>query len=215
MANRNRTESFDKLEMDEDFDSELELDDDTQDLDQDELTAGQLELDEDYYEDGPCGSSWGNAGPNMWYDEETGEYYSNDYLDNLYANDFNGMDDDTDYWDEDEELEENRKTDKYMLKLDENRHVLYPSLIDKLENIAYEFLSENLLAEETEVYIDTYPNEKYPEYVTIEVRAELHYRDLVNLAEELNRVITEYDPDAYFEPDQPGILTAFVNKQCL
>lgn len=73
------------------------------------LATESLQLREDAWEDGPCGSAWGNAGMNMWYDEETGEYYSNDYLDNLSSRDLRDRDgfswgDIIDDW-EDEDLE--------------------------------------------------------------------------------------------------------------
>ena len=79
----------------------------------DRSTYESLQLREDAWEDGPCSEYWGNAGMNTWYDEETGEYYTNDYLDHLSMSDLRDRDpffpfgDGDEYWDDDEEeLEE-------------------------------------------------------------------------------------------------------------
>lgn len=45
----------------------------------------------------------------------------------------------------------------------------------------------------------------------VEVRAELDYNNLVELADELDAVITRYDEDSYFEPEAPGILKAYLD----
>ena len=44
------------------------------------------------------------------------------------------------------------------------------------------------------------------------VNAELSYSDLEDLGTELTKVITEFDPSAYFEPECPGRLVAYVRK---
>lgn len=67
-------------------------------------------LKEDAWEDGPCGGGYG-----MYYDDEVGCYYSDDYLDNMTASDWHdelvlrGMEDDYDEW-EDEDLFESSQS---------------------------------------------------------------------------------------------------------
>lgn len=45
----------------------------------------------------------------------------------------------------------------------------------------------------------------------VQVRAELDYDNLVDLSNELNKVVSKYDKDAYFEAEQPGIITAVIS----
>lgn len=47
----------------------------------------------------------------------------------------------------------------------------------------------------------------------IEVRAELEYENLTDLANVLNKVVETYDSEAYFEPEQPGILCAVIREE--
>lgn len=51
--------------------------------------------------------------------------------------------------------------------------------------------------------------------VRIEVRAELSYDGLVDLGDKLDKVIELYDSYAYFEPVQPGITEAYIDKSNL
>ena len=46
--------------------------------------------------------------------------------------------------------------------------------------------------------------------IEVQVRAELGYDNLMDLSDVLDKVISKYDKDAYFEPEQPGILCAFI-----
>ena len=46
--------------------------------------------------------------------------------------------------------------------------------------------------------------------IEVQVRAELEYDNLMDLSDVLDKVISKYDKDAYFEPEQPGILCAFI-----
>lgn len=46
--------------------------------------------------------------------------------------------------------------------------------------------------------------------IEVQVRAELGYNNLMDLSDVLDKVISKYDKDAYFEPEQPGILCAFI-----
>lgn len=49
--------------------------------------------------------------------------------------------------------------------------------------------------------------------IEVQVRAELGYDNLMDLSEVLDKVISKYDEDAYFEPEQPGILCAFIRYE--
>ena len=48
--------------------------------------------------------------------------------------------------------------------------------------------------------------------VMVEVRAELSYDSMFELSEQLDKVITKYDKNAYFDIDEPGIMSAFIEK---
>lgn len=45
----------------------------------------------------------------------------------------------------------------------------------------------------------------------VQVRAELDYDNLVDLSNALNKVVSKYDKDAYFDAEQPGIITAVIS----
>ncbi len=47
----------------------------------------------------------------------------------------------------------------------------------------------------------------------VQVRAELEYDNLMDLAGVLDKVISKYDEDSYFEAEQPGILYAFIREE--
>lgn len=49
--------------------------------------------------------------------------------------------------------------------------------------------------------------------IEVQVRAELEYDNLMDLSEVLNKVVSKYDEDAYFEAEQPGILCAFIKEE--
>lgn len=48
------------------------------------------------------------------------------------------------------------------------------------------------------------------DHIRVEVRAELTYRGLTKLTNELDPIIQSFDKDAYFEPVQPGIAEAYI-----
>lgn len=50
-------------------------------------------------------------------------------------------------------------------------------------------------------------------YAKIEVRAEVSYEGLTTLMNELDSWVTKYDSDAYFDAEDVGITTAFVNMR--
>lgn len=51
------------------------------------------------------------------------------------------------------------------------------------------------------------------EKIKIEVRAELSYDGIVSLSMALDKIIEKYDKDAYFDMEEPGIITAYIWKQ--
>lgn len=46
--------------------------------------------------------------------------------------------------------------------------------------------------------------------IIVEVRAEVDYNGLMDIANELNHIIVEYDKDAYFDAVDPGIIRAYI-----
>ena len=46
----------------------------------------------------------------------------------------------------------------------------------------------------------------------VEVRAELDYDELFDLGENLNHIVEDYDSNAYFDVEEPGIITAYVRN---
>lgn len=49
--------------------------------------------------------------------------------------------------------------------------------------------------------------------IEVQVRAELEYDNLMDLSDVLDKVVSKYDKDAYFDPEQPGILCAFIREE--
>ena len=58
-------------------------------------------------------------------------------------------------------------------------------------------------------YVTEYYRDTATDTMVEEVRCDLGYRDLDKLREKLDKVITKYDPDAYFEHITSGILRAY------
>lgn len=48
------------------------------------------------------------------------------------------------------------------------------------------------------------------EQLKVEVRAEVSYNSLVNLAESINEIVQDYDEDSYFDAEDTGIINAFL-----
>lgn len=47
--------------------------------------------------------------------------------------------------------------------------------------------------------------------IEVQVRAELEYDNLMELADVLNKVVEKYDSNSYFDAEQPGIITAVIS----
>nr|DAE27137.1 MAG TPA: hypothetical protein [virus sp. ctnRj46] len=60
--------------------------------------------------------------------------------------------------------------------------------------------------------VDIYFDSKERDTAIVEVRAELSYDGLFELGLKLNKIIADYDEDAYFEPVEPGITNAYIHN---
>lgn len=50
------------------------------------------------------------------------------------------------------------------------------------------------------------------DHIECEVHAELDYDGLSALCDQLNPIVQKYDPAAYFEPVQPGIIISYIYR---
>jgi len=58
-------------------------------------------------------------------------------------------------------------------------------------------------------------NDEGDNYIKVEVRAELDYDDMMDLSTKLDKILRDYDKNAYFDKEEPGIMSAYlfnVNK---
>lgn len=60
--------------------------------------------------------------------------------------------------------------------------------------------------------VDIYFDSKERDTAIVEVRAELSYDGLFELGLRLNKIVADYDEDAYFEPVEPGITNAYIHN---
>lgn len=60
--------------------------------------------------------------------------------------------------------------------------------------------------------VDIYFDSKERDTAIVEVRAELSYDGLFELGLKLNKIVADYDEDAYFEPVEPGITNAYIHN---
>ena len=84
-------------------------------------------------------------------------------------------------------------------------------LEDEIENAAKKYMISKCGFSEDEVddYL-TVTTDVNDDAVVIHVGAELSYESLYGLGEELNKIIEVHDKDAYFEPEIPGRLVAYL-----
>lgn len=83
----------------------------------------------------------------------------------------------------------------------------------EVENEVEKYMtSEGFEPDEVKEYsaVDVYFDSKERDRVIVEVRAELSYDGLFELGLRLDKIIAKYDEDAYFEPEEPGITTAYI-----
>lgn len=74
--------------------------------------------------------------------------------------------------------------------------------------------SEGFEPDEVKDYstVDIYFDSKERDTVIVEVRAELSYDGLFELGLRLNKIVADYDEEAYFEPVEPGITNAYIHN---
>ena len=90
--------------------------------------------------------------------------------------------------------------------LKEIRDVCYNKLIKIMTSSSFGFDEDEA---KDYAFVDTaYDADNY---VRIEVRAEVGYNSLMKIAAELDSIIQQYDSEAYFDPEEPGILVALVD----
>lgn len=85
----------------------------------------------------------------------------------------------------------------------------------KIENEVEKYMtSEGFEPDEVKDYsvVDIYFDSKERDTVIVEVRAELSYDGLFELGLRLNKIVAKYDKNAYFEPEEPGITTAYIHN---
>ena len=83
----------------------------------------------------------------------------------------------------------------------------------EVENEVEKYMtSEGFEPDEVKEYsaVDVYFDSKERDRVIVEVRAELSYDGLFELGLRLDKIVAKYDEDAYFEPEEPGITTAYI-----
>ena len=83
----------------------------------------------------------------------------------------------------------------------------------EIENEVEKYMtSEGFEPDEVKEYsaVDVYFDSKERDRAIVEVRAELSYDGLFELGLRLDKIVANYDEDAYFEPEEPGITTAYI-----
>ena len=83
----------------------------------------------------------------------------------------------------------------------------------EIENEVEKYMtSEGFEPDEVKEYsaVDVYFDSKERDRAVVEVRAELSYDGLFELGLRLDKIVAKYDEDAYFEPEEPGITTAYI-----
>lgn len=91
------------------------------------------------------------------------------------------------------------------------------SLRDEVYNKAIEVMMSpefGFTAEEAKNYtfVDTYPSDDGSGTV-VELRAELSYDGMIDLTHACDSVVAKYDNDAYFDMEEPGVATAYIQNQ--
>ena len=85
----------------------------------------------------------------------------------------------------------------------------------EIENEVEKYMtSEGFEPDEVKEYsaVDVYFDSKERDRAIVEVRAEISYDGLFELGLRLDKIIANYDEEAYFEPEEPGITTAYIHN---
>lgn len=103
----------------------------------------------------------------------------------------------------------NSMTESILVNNDEIKSTIY----DEAKKAMMEFgFPEDEVNDYLFVDVDNHIDEDGDEFIVIEVRAELSYDALTELAEHLNNVIQQVDRYAYFEPVTSGIIECWIKK---
>lgn len=93
---------------------------------------------------------------------------------------------------------------------DDNAATFLDTLEKEVKEAAHEFmLSVGFPEDEADDYLSV-STDINDDYVMIAVGAELEYDSLFNLCQTLDEVIAKHDEDAYFEPECPGRIVAYL-----
>lgn len=85
----------------------------------------------------------------------------------------------------------------------------------EVENEVEKYMtSEGFEPDEVKEYsaVDVYFDSKERDTAIVEVRAELSYDGLFELGLRLDKIVANYDEEAYFEPVEPGITNAYIHN---
>ena len=103
----------------------------------------------------------------------------------------------------------NSMTESILVNNDEIKSTIY----DEAKKAMMEFgFPEDEVDDYLFVDVDNHSDEDGDEFIVIEVRAELSYDALTELAEHLNNVVQQVDRYAYFEPVTSGIIECWIKK---
>lgn len=103
----------------------------------------------------------------------------------------------------------NSMTESILVNNDEIKSTIY----DEAKKAMMEFgFPEDEVSDYLFVDVDNHIDEDGDEFIVIEVRAELSYDALTELAEHLNNVVQQIDRYAYFEPVTSGIIECWIKK---
>lgn len=103
----------------------------------------------------------------------------------------------------------NSMTESILVSNDEIKSTIY----DEAKKAMMEFgFPEDEVDDYLFVDVDNHSDEDGDEFIVIEVRAELSYDALTELAEHLNNVVQQVDRYAYFEPVTSGIIECWIKK---
>lgn len=93
---------------------------------------------------------------------------------------------------------------------DDNAATFLDTLEKEIKEAAHKFmLSVGFPEDEADDYLSV-STDINDDYVMVAVGAELGYDSLFNLCQELDKVIAKHDEDAYFEPECPGRIVAYL-----
>lgn len=139
-----------------------------------------------------------------------GEYEDDDYD---YEADYN-IEGKTDVEEDDEKKDVECNTDINSIDLDQLKADIVAGCEEYLTGPKGGFLPSGTPKQDKwdmtadEMYIVEVDRED--DHIKVEVRAELDFDGMMNMSEILDEIIRSYDPDAYFDFDQPGIMDAYI-----